>query len=311
VHGLSNPISNVFNYSLTQDPGNPAVVSGMPSAFDVAVAGSPDANGDVQVVGGVDLSNLNFTALGDYKFVVKETGTADSANFPVDSEKEYYYYVSVRNKFDSAHNLTGEYIAVMSSQVRDHDAGDKMDAVFESTAPRAMITVTNEVSGNLANVDDYFKYKITFEGANDGDVFTVTGQDTMVSYGGENIATSNKITVGGDDYIYLKHGQTVYIGANGEKNELPIDIKYSLEEVDANGYVQYVDGVAGNTSRKKTISALENAVNNKVAFLNHKEGNVLTGVMIDVLPYILAIGVAGAIAVICLKKKSKQRKTKC
>ena len=93
VHGVSNPVSNVFSYSISQDSSNPVVVSGVPSSFDVTVSGSPDMNGDVQATGGVDFSNYSFTALGDYKFIVKETGSADEVNYPVDGEKEYYFYV--------------------------------------------------------------------------------------------------------------------------------------------------------------------------------------------------------------------------
>ncbi len=269
-------------------------------------------NGDVQTTGGLDISNYNFTTLGDYKFIVKETSSADETNYPVDSEKEYYFYVSVRNKLDNNHNLTGEYTAIMYEQVKDHDTGDKTRAVFESTALRRRIQVTNEVSGNLADVEDYFKYKVIFEGANDGDVFTVFGQDNTVDYGGESIATTNTVTIDGeDDFIYLKHGQTVYIGYDGENDQLPVGLKYSLVEVDANGYVQYVDGVTGDTSRKKTISATENALSNKVAFLNHKEGNVLTGIVISVAPYVLAIGVVSALMIVVFSNKKKQRKTKC
>ena len=297
---------------MSQDSGNPATVVDLPTSFDVTVAGNPDTNGDVQASGGIDISSYSFTALGDYKFIVKETSSADEVNFPIDGEKEYYFYVSVRNKLDNNHNLTGEYVATMVGQVKDHDTGDKTDATFESTAMRRKIQVTNEVSGNLANVDDYFKYKIVFEGANEGDVFTIFGQDSTVNYGGESIATSNSVTVDNqDDYIYLKHGQTVYIGYDGENDQLPVGLKYSLEEVDANGYVQYVDGSAGNVSRVKTISATENATSNKVAFLNHKEGNVLTGIVISVAPYVLAIGVVSVIMLAVYTNKKKQRKTKC
>ena len=42
------------------------------------------------------------------------------------------------------------------------------------------------------------------------------------------IATTNTVTIDGeDDFIYLKHGQTVYIGYDGENDQLPVGLKYS------------------------------------------------------------------------------------
>ena len=312
IHGVKSRVSNTFHYSLTQAVGNPATVEGMPSEFDLEVTGNPDLNSDVSAHGGPSLKDYQFTALGDYKFIVRETGSQDAANYPVDSEKEYYYYVSVRNRLNNDGKPTGEYIATMSEQVKNHDTGDKLDAVFESTAIRSKITVTNTVTGNLANVDDYFKYKVVIDGANQGTSFSVYGQDSVVDYGGSTLATKNTVTAGGtNNYIYLKHGQTVYIGYDGEKEELPIGVTYSLIEVDDNGYVQYVDNVAGNTSETKTISADPNASSNKVDFLNHKEGDVLTGIMINVLPYVLAIGSIGLAFAISYRLRRKQSRGKC
>ena len=312
VHGAVNEVDNMFQYSLIQDSSNPAIINGLSNNFWIAVSGTPDTNGDVTSTGGVHLTDAVFPALGDYKFVVREIDSEDPVNYPIDSEKEYYFYVSVRNKLDGDGRPTNEYIATMAEQVRNHDTGDKTNAVFESAAQRNRIEVTNTVSGNLANVNDYFKYKVVINGAREGDNFMISGQDSVVNYNGASITTGNTITVGGeDDYIYLKHGQTVYIGYDGNNNQLPIGVKYSIEEVDANGYTQYVDGIAGNVSETKTISAEIGAPSNKVDFLNHKEGNVLTGIVTNATPYVLAFGVAGMILAIVHVNRKKQRKTKC
>ena len=312
VHGVTNHVNNTFGYSVTQDPSNPAIIDGFPTEFEIELDGNPDENGNVEMYGGPVLSDYEFTALGDYKFIVREVSSQDAVNYPVDSEKEYYFYVSVRNKLDNDGKPTGEYVATMAEQVRDHDTGDKMSAIFESSAQRSRIAVTNTVSGNLANVDDYFKYKVIINGANNGDEFTIYGQDELVNYGGATVATVNSLTIDDtDDYIYLKHGQTVYIGYDGENNELPIGLTYSLVEVDANGYVQYVDDVAGDTSETKTVNVDSDASSNKVDFLNHKEGNVLTGIIINTAPYVFAIGTVGTILAVVYVNKRKQRKTKC
>ena len=283
----------------------------MPDEFELSVVGMPDSNNEVVAYGGPVLTDYEFTALGDYRFIVRETASADPINYPIDDEKEYYFYVSVRNKLENG-QPTGEYIATMAAQVKDHDTGDKVYPVFESDATRSRVKVTKTVSGNLANTNEFFKFRVVIDGAHEGDVFSVYGQSDVVNYGGESITTSSAITIDADeDYIYLKDGQTVWIGFDGDKEELPIGLRYSLEEVDNNGYVQYVDGVAGSLSETKTVVADEESLSNVVEFLNHKEGSILTGIVINVMPYVFAVAFTGIALAIIHTNRKKQRKTKC
>lgn len=307
VDGLGNSlVNNTYTYTITPDANNPAIVEGMPETVSLELTGRPES-GAISALTDIDISNLEFTALGDYKYVIRESVSSDQVNFPVNNEHEYYMYVSVRNKLDANGRPTGEYIATLSSQVRDHDTGDKVEALFHNHAERSYITVKNEVSGNLANVDDYFKYKVDIYGATDGDEFTIEGQDSSVYYGGETIIPNSKIVIGQDNYIYLKHGQEVTIGKRGEENELPFGINYVLTEVDANGYVQYVDGAEGNTSQEKTVVDSSTGEENRVDFLNHKEGNILTGILLTIWPYALALGIVGGLVAAKIISKKKQK----
>lgn len=312
IHGAKNYVENTFGYSIEQDPGNPAVIEDFPAAFEVELSGNVDMRGNIANTGGPDLAGYEFTTLGDYKFIVREESSSDPINYPIVEDRKYYFYVSVRNKLDSDGRPTGEYVATMANQVRDHDTGDKMAPDFETDAVRSRVEVTNTVSGNMANIDEYFKYRVVIEGAREGDIYTVYGQPDVVNYHGANYATSKEVSIDGvDDYIYLKHGQTVYIGFDGENNELPVGVTYHLEEVDGNGYAQYVDGVAGAISADKTVAAEENAASNKVAFLNHKESDVLTGIVTNVMPYAFAVGFTGAALAIARASKKKWCRVKC
>lgn len=302
----NNIVNNNYTYTIAPDPNNPAIVKEMPEVIDLTLAGVPD-DGVISAFADINISNVEFPALGDYKFIIRESASSDQINFPVNNEHEYYMYVSVRNKLGTNGRPTGEYIATLSSQVRDHDTGDKVEAMFNNYARRGHITVKNEVSGNLANTEDYFKYKVDIIGAINGDAFTVEGQDSSVSYGGETIVSNSKIFVGQDNYIYLKHGQEVTIGKSGNENELPFGIKYVLTEVDANGYVQYVDGVEGNVSREKIVIDGSTGEENRVEFLNHKEGNILTGVLLTIWPYALALGIVVSLIIAKLISKKKQK----
>ncbi len=297
---------NMYTYMITPDPSNPADVYEIPREIDLNLMGMPDDNVVSSTVN-LDISNAEFTALGDYKYAIREVASSDEDNFPIDTTHEYYMYVSVRNELDSNGRPTGEYIATLSSQLRDHDTGDKVDAIFQNRAERSYITVKNEVSGNLANVGDYFKYRVDIFGAKNGDEFTIEGQDDVVVYDGETIITNPRIAIGHDNIIYLKHGQEVTIGRSGELNELPLGIRYVLTEIESNGYVQYVDEEEGDTSVEKTVVRNLTGKENVVEFLNHKEGNILTGIMLEIWPYILALSLMGVLVVARLVRKKKQK----
>ena len=309
---MTNYASASFTYTVEQDVNNPATITGLPTSLTVGVAGYPDSNGAISGAAELSFSDAEFTTLGDYKVIISETGSTDATNYPVDSSHVYYVYISVRNRMNSNGSLAGGYVATLESQVRNHDTGDKTDVDFTNGAQRSYLTISNAVSGNLANVDDYFKYRVTFTGARNGDVLTIDGQDSVVRFGGQTISTSTEFTVGESNFVYLKHGQTATIGKNGDQSELPIGLQYNIMEIDLNGYVQYADSILSNISETKAITVDPTDDANKVDFLNYKEGSILTGIAMTIWPYALATGViCGIVTAKIVKGKKKQRRTKC
>ena len=103
------------------------------------------------------------------------------------------------------------------------------------------LALAKHISGNNANTDEYFKFRIDFENATVGDVFTISGQDATVTYKGETIATQTRFVVGEENYIYLKGGQEALIGRDDDYNneEIPIGLRYTITELDAEDYNTY------------------------------------------------------------------------
>ncbi len=307
VENVTTKVVNKFTYTVTQDSSNPGVIGGLPESFDIDFSTVPNDNMVAEENYELNLGSAVFPEMGDYKIMVRETATGDAANYPVDAAHEYYIYVSVRNKVDTYNRPTGEYVAMLAVNVKDHDAGDKVAAIFNKSAERTYINITKEVTGNLGNTEEYFKFKLNIEGLNNGDYFSVTGQDAVVTYKGETITTSNTVVVGQDNYVYLKHGQSVFIGKVGENGQLPIGTKISVEELGAEDYTKYVDGEQGSVSRMKAAGKI--AIENTYHFRNSKLSNVLTGIALNVAPFIVAGMMIGglAFAAILVKKKKTKR----
>ena len=316
VSGVTNKFSNNFGYTITASETNPAPVVGLADSFSIDFA-ETDAilNNSISKVATIDLSGVTFSKLGDYEFVIKEVSSTDPVNFPVDSENEYTLLASVRNVLDEYGKPTGDLEAKFLAQLRDANSDKTDDVKFEKTAVRGKIELSNTLQGSMADSNAYFKYKINLINAKAGDVFTVTGQDAEINYGGETIVTAPEIVAGQDNYVYLKHGQNVTIGSKDGLNELPIGLTYTIEELDATDYETLIDGNVDEdkATEVKTVKAdlsedaseeevAEYKLSNVTAYVNKKEANVLTGVMLGILPFMVA-GSFGAVAYIASRRK--------
>ena len=307
VYGVVNPVSNMFNYSLEPVYDyNPAEVDGLPGGFVIDFnAIEPDEYKTASQSIELDLGSLVFTEVGDYKFVLREMGSSNYEVYPVDTDNEYYIVVSVRNEIQNG-VPTGRLIPTLALQVLNSDEGIKTDAIFSSNAQLTYVQITKNVEGNLARRDEYFKFVVDFPGAADGDVFTVVGQDAEVNYHGEIINTQNTIVVGETNAIYLKHGQVVWIGTNGESTvEIPIGTEFSVAEEASNNYIAWLDGNQIN-SGQYTLVADDFSIDpvdsvNRADFVNVKEASVLTGIVVNTWPFAV-IAVMGGISVVLIRK---------
>ena len=314
VTGAKNYVDAWFDYTITADDSNPAPVENLQEGGRVYVSGAPDETHMAFGMGSFIMGETKFSELGDYKFILREVASSDPDNYPVDDSHEYYIYISVRNETEAG-VPTGRLLATLSRQVRDHDEGAKMDPVFSSEAVRTRLELSKNVIGNLADTEEYFKFLVSIDGR-EGDLYTISGQDESVNYGGETITTTSVFEVGENEVeVYLRHGQTVTIGLGSDGlNEIPINASYSIQELGAADYDTTVDGFDGKiTTAKQSAMLLSNGAlpnENKTAFVNRKESEVLTGVTLAIIPAAIIIVAlfVGAVVVRKIKKDSSNKR---
>lgn len=316
VTDVKNYVHVSFGYELVEDEDNPAPVNNMSSGQKTLhISNTPNVETH-KVTGSMSISmaNVEFSELGDYKFILREISSTDPDNYPVDTEHEYYIYVSVRNEL-TAGVPTGNLVATLSLQARNHDQGEKTSLQFTSEAVRTQLSLEKNVTGNLADTEEYFKFQVRINGRA-GDMYTISGQDDSVNYSGETVTTTPTFVVGDDAVdVYLRHGQTITIGAGADGlSEIPIGVTYTVVEVDAEDYTTTVDGAEGKISATKTSAVLlENDVlpeANQTNFVNHKESAVLTGVTLAMIPAAILIVAmfTGAVIVHRAKKNSSNKR---
>lgn len=294
-----------FSYSLTPNPNNPAQIGG--NTQSISCSGKLRANErrEATIECSISLTDLIFYKVGDYAMTLVETGSSDEVNFPIDSNR-YDILFQVTNQLDGEGRPTGALNVHLADVIYDYKTDSKVEptALFETEANYTYITLTNEVRGAGADANKYFKYTISFDGINDGEILTITGQDDVVEYDGEQIVAENSFTTGGTLRVYLKHGQTVAIGdyVNGEitAHEIPQGTRYVIAREDGDdGYdTQIDDNERLSTTKEVTgISDAGFAVRNTTTAINSKDANVDTGAFVEAWPYLVValFGVSGYI----------------
>ena len=299
ITNVDQEVTNDFTYTFTPAADNPSVVT-IPDATVKFEGVEPDANYIATSTASVDLSSINFDKLGNYNFTISETASTDSTNYPVDSTNTYTLLVEVRNEVDENGVPTGNLIATKhlidnatDTKISADSTGSSVKLPFTQDAGRTEVSLTKTVSGDLADTSKYFEFKVTVEG--------VTGEEFAVA-GGSSDQNPTVVVANTPVSIYVKSGETITIG----NEQIRFGSTYSFTEVDSGeGYTTNItlgDGtVKEETLETGELTADSDSAKNKVTFENVKESSTLTGVILNIAPYVLMIVVAVLLIVVFKK----------
>ena len=168
------------------------------------------------------------------------------------------------------------------------------------------IKINNTVRGNMADPDKYFKVKVIIN-CTSGDTYTITGQDSSITYNGSSVNTSSIYTCGSNNYIYLKHGQNIIIG-NGENDKIiSPGTTYSILEEDAENYKTYINNSTNNSKESGNLTISNSTPTNTINILNEYSSVVETGLKFRTIVYIIIviISIVGIIYIIINKINNK------
>ena len=283
--------------------------------FEVKVAKT--SNDEYQVnYDGVLKSNLE----GAVFIGTSPTGTGKSSTQNVtlssknQTSKTYYIKYVIPNSVSS--NITNvatyEYSTYAESTVKtatykieQSPISDSGTVKVEGVVEKTYITLKKEVAGNMRETDKYFKFLVTINGTN-GNTYRISGQDSNITYDNAQINTDTTYTVGSNNYIYLKGGQTVTIGlaSNGTDTQIPVGVTYSIVEQDAEEYATIITGIQGET--KTTGNMTTQSSDNVVEFLNSRDAAALTGRVFEVANYAILFSISIFICYIIIIKHIKK-----
>lgn len=315
VNGVTNPVTNTFTYTIAFDSAYGAAkksgtATNFPTSATVVFNNKAPNAGTATETGIVDFAGTTFNKVGDYRFTLKETATEDSTKYPLDGEKTYYLYVSVRFAEDDTDG-TKMVATVGGSGIKNNtndertkpNPGTKEAVVFESEATFTYITISKQVTGNMGDKSEYFDVTVTIPGTT-GDTYTVSG--------GSYASNPKTVEAGKATVLKIKHDETITIGLSGKTKQIPVGTNYTVAETAVEGYETTIDNLTkGTLTTTKTAAEIpETDVlpdANKVSIVNHYEVATLTGVFFNIMPYVV-IAAAVIILIAMVRRSSKSKK---
>ena len=298
VTNATGNVTNTFSYNIAPDTtynNSVGTVTGTPTISGISFTNVAPTAGTATQTGTVNFAGVTFSDVGDYRFILTETNSTDSSKYPVDSST-YYLYVSVRY----ADNGTTTMVATVAGNgIKDsttYSAGAKTAVVFSSDEGLTNITITKTVDGNMGDVTKYFDISVNIPGSG---TYLVSGG----KYGTPADSTTS-VTAGSATTLQVKHGDTLTIGvaSDGTTKQIPIGVTYTVSETSVTGYTTTIDSVEQSSVSKTTVAA---PASNGTTINNHYELATLTGVFINMVPYLLIVAVV-LVLIVLLKRSSKK-----
>ncbi|MBR5419148.1 hypothetical protein IK110_02775 [Candidatus Saccharibacteria bacterium] len=306
IDGVSNNVTNTFNYTIAEAADNPGTSTGFPTTATITFNNVAPASGVATANTVLDFTNTTFPEVGDYYYTITESSTSNADNYPK-TNNVYRAIVSVRYKTNANNVPTSDLVATVAAQVMNSsDAKEDMTITIGSV--RTHIEASMEVKGNSADVNKCFTYTINIPAkasiAAAGDTYTVSSSTTCDG-------KPAIVTVGETNTISLKHGDTVTIGLNGSANEMPIGLDYTIALNDKFDYENpYFNGTQQSslsTPTKTTVALTDSSFDsaNKTPISIEKNVSPNTGVFVSVFPFIVLAILAGAGTVYVTSKSKK------
>ena len=239
-----------------------------------------------------DPTQFAATGAGLYYYTITENDISNFAGMTKDLT-EYFLKIEVANDGDSL--VISDAVMYPSTQNGGSQTSGKVTG-FTNTYATTSLTVTKDVEGRMGDKKKQFSFEITLNDPNH------TTGDHIVSVTSTK-GTSDAETVkfnNGQAKVTVTLADTESVTITG----LPVGTTYEIVESDNNSYtVEYTgDAIQDNVDKNKATGDVD-ADGDAVTVVNTITDTPATGVIMNVAPYVLMVGIAVAGCFVFLRKR--------
>lgn len=308
LSGNPSDSETVFKYEIKPEPSNIPGAIGEPTELTVVVNKNDprDLDGRITKTAYVDFTDTQYFDPAVYKYTISEVYCSNEKEYPL-SDQKYKFSVEV---IEQADTTMKQELYKYAFDLNNNTKEDKLSFPHDQMT---YVTLKLITTGRRANSDEYFKLTLSIFGR-EGDIYNIVGQDNVVTYNNEEIQTLDSFEIVDDNYsfnVYLKDNQVIYIGSKSENGEvyyqIPVGTYISVVENDARKYQTFINDEEGKIVVNFVLTNEEEE--NSFDIINHRDYDVaITGVFIDILPYIIIVIVVVAVLGYMVYKKTKDKK---
>lgn len=234
-----------------------------------------------------------FQTVGIYRYKITQTIPANSGVVAVLPTIQYLDVFVQNNAGGTGLEVAYFVLASTANNTATSTSYTGKSDGFQNTYDSHTLTVKKEVTGNQGDKTKEFEFPITItnsEGTTKKYNYTITGGTGT---------SSGTFTSGTGHTISLKHGETIEITG------LTAQDTYNVSETAVNGYTTaYKIGSGSETSYTAALTGTI-AADTLITFINTKNVNTPTGVILTFMPYILMIAAGFVVAAVFLRRKRR------
>lgn len=282
--------ASTYEVKAGPSPANVTVSTVSFTGAESTTAGTPSDSTDstkkfASKTATVDLSGVNFTEPGVYRYVITETA-GSTTGITYDTAPRY---LDVYVQYDNGGNLEiGGYVLSDSAVARNlDDTSVAKSTGVKNSMTSYELTFTKAIEGNQADKTEAFTFTLNISNAADG-TYTASDGTTITVSSGSGSAT-----------FTLTDGDTISVpgltpGATCTVSETAGDYTPSIV-ID--------NGSPISASSTGTITMNDN---HQADFTNTREGVIPTGVILTVAPFAIGLLVAAAVIFFLIGRKKKR-----
>ena len=256
----------------------------------------------------IALNFPTFSKVGVYKWTI--TVAAGSTQGVEYDEDPITVVVTITNKEGSTEDATTDdleaTVAIHKSAADATSQDNKLgegDSAFENTYGQGQLTITKQVTGNLASNEKLFTIHVTFTAEDESEVgsditYTVAGgEEQTLSFDGTEATTDIQLSsTQSATFTNIPAGVTYVV----EEDASHLEGAASPETTEEGYTVDYNAGDANEGTIEKDTPVT-------VVITNTKETTPDTGISLDSLPYVLIVAVvlAASVVMVVTKRRSE------
>ena len=279
----------------------------------------------------LDLSSVQFTEPGVYRYIITESGTNQAITNDADLTRVLDVYVNdasteTDGTLTKKLTIAGYVLHSNENDEPDVSLGESFGSTGNYTATKSQgftnsydtsdLTLRKQVTGNQASRDKYFEFTLNIDEArpntkynvviDDADATSKTNASTITANAGKENVTSITTDAQGKatQKFYLQHGQQVTV--QGIAKDTTYALTENTEDYKSTANTKATPVVI--TKADTEAAPVEGTIASTdltTGYLNTRDGVIPTGVIMTVAPF-AAVTLLGAAGMVTIKMRKKE-----